>query len=125
MSPPVPVYSRAEIERRYQALDNPEKYNCLLKSITQHECTFRFVDDQQEVICLPFKRLFQRCLLPHTIKTNGKVTQVDRWTNIEITDIETNRDIVTDPKYAKDVDDFQGAEKEFRDMMWKEVEASG
>lgn len=122
MAPPIRVSSRADIERRYRAIKTPENYQCLLYLITQHECTFSSGEaNTPEIICLPFKRLFQRCLVPHVIHNDGVVRKEKRWINIEITDVETNRDIVTDPKYARDVDDFRNAERDFRRKMWREV----
>ncbi|CAN3475206.1 protein Som1p, mitochondrial [Diutina catenulata] len=97
MSPPVEVLQRSQVPSRYT--------ECTLKSITQHECTFR----AQEIICLPFKRIFERCLV------NGK------YKNIEVTTRDTNHDIVTEAKYEADVRDFMDADKEFRAMMWKQV----
>lgn len=131
MAPPVPVYSISEVRKQYKdQLDNPEKYKCQLKSITQHECTFRPTtirndNVQSEIICLPFKRIFQRCSVPIITKnTDGKKLRLEKWINIEITDEQTNHDLV-DPgsKYGKDVQDFLNAEQEFKKFM--EMESDG
>lgn len=75
MAPPVPVYSAEEIRLQYKdQLENLAKYKCHLKSLTQHECTFKAGTDATlpRIICLPFKRLFQRCLIPTIEQKNGK-----------------------------------------------------
>ncbi|RCK63120.1 hypothetical protein Cantr_09741 [Candida viswanathii] len=133
MAPPVPVYSVGEIQSQYKAqLANPEKYQCQLKSITQHECTFRpstiRANDPStppEIICLPFKRIFQRCLIPVTTKDEaGRKTRSEKWINIEITNEKTNHDLVEpESKYSKDVMDFLDAEREFKKFM--EIESEG
>lgn len=126
MAPPTPVYTKEEVQSQYNGiLNNLSKYNCHLKSITQHECTFKLSEDKKypsEFICLPFKRLFQRCLIKAEVKENGKKQAMERWINIEVTDLETNRDLLQDPKYAKDVGDFRKAEHDLRD--WMNVEES-
>lgn len=133
MAPPVPVYSLVEIQSQYkEQLKNPTKYKCQLKSITQHECTFRpstirtnDINHPPEIICLPFKRIFQRCLVPITTKNEkGKKIRGERWVNIEITNDKTNHDLVEpDNKYSKDVMDFLDAEREFKKFM--EIESEG
>lgn len=121
MAPPTPVYTRAEIESQYSHIfNNLARYECHLKSITQHECTFKLSEDNSypsEIICLPFKRLFQRCLEKTIVKENGKKKPIDKWINIEVTDPDTNRDMLEDPKYAKDVRDFRKAEHELHEWM--------
>lgn len=96
MSPPTPVFSRKEIEQKYAAqLNEPEKYQCTLKSLTQNECTFKLGENSRvvETLCVPFKRIFQRCLVPHTILKNGRKTVEKRWINIEITLASSNDDL--------------------------------
>ena len=118
MAPPIPVYNRVETQHRFkQQLEDPKKYQCTLKSITQHECTFKTSPDRSlppEIICLPFKRLFQRCLIP-----SGKGKKEEkRWVNIEITDSTTNSDLLEEKsRFNKDVQDFLSAEKDFRKLM--------
>lgn len=129
MAPPTPVYNRSQIRNKYHdQLTNPDKYQCQLKSLTQHECTFKVSFDgrrPQEIICLPFKRIFQRCLVPETNLVNGKKVHLERWINIEVTDLSTNADLVLDSsKYGKDVQDFLSAEKEFKKLMESYEEAS-
>lgn len=125
MAPPTLVYSKSDIFSSYNdVLANPEKYQCHLKSITQHECTFKVSHDRlhpPEIICLPFKRIFQRCLYPTIIKENGKKKRVEKWTNIEITDQNSNRDLMIVPKYGKDVKDFLNADKELKRLVESEM----
>lgn len=93
MSPPTPVRTREDVRRQYRdQLENPERYQCVLKSLSQLECTFKISENNsvQETICVPFKRLFQRCLDPYTITKDGKKINGKRWINIEITDSSTN-----------------------------------
>ncbi|ODV77837.1 uncharacterized protein CANTADRAFT_40094, partial [Suhomyces tanzawaensis NRRL Y-17324] len=121
MAPPVPVYNHNEIRSRFrEQLENPAKYECQLKSLTQHECTFRTFADRSrppEFICLPFKRIFQRCLVPSIVKENGKKKHVDKWVNIEVTNSDTNRDLFQDKKYKSVVAEFLSAEEDFQRMM--------
>lgn len=123
MAPPTPVYSRVEIRSMYKKyLDDPKKYQCKLKLITQHECTFKIntVDRSQppEIICLPFKRIFQHCLIQKMVKENNKKKSVDKWVNFEVTDLETNSDMTEDsPKYGDDVREFLNADKSLRKLM--------
>lgn len=121
MSPPTPVLSRAEVLRRYEKqLSDPAKYNCSLKSISQNECTFRVSPDSstvQETICIPFKRLFQRCLVPYAKKVNGKKETALRWVNIEITDAETNEPVRA--KYGEEVKRFLEAEQDL--VRWMDA----
>lgn len=129
MAPPVPVYSAEEIRLQYKdQLENLAKYKCHLKSLTQHECTFKAGTDATlpRIICLPFKRLFQRCLIPTIEQKNGKKIRCEKWVNIEVTKESTNQDLLNEgSKYYDYVQDFLAAEKEFRDLMEKEAEYSG
>lgn len=128
MAPPTPVYKRADIRSQYkEQLNNPEKYQCQLRSLVQHECTFKVSSNHNppEIICLPFKRVFQRCLVPSVQKKDGKKTKGSKWINIEITDASTNSQIKKDDqRYGKEVQDFMNAEKEFREFMEKEWHAT-
>lgn len=129
MAPPVPVYSAEEIRLQYkEQLENLDKYQCHLKSLTQHECTFKAGTDKTvpHFICLPFKRLFQRCLIPTVEQKNGKKIRTEKWINIEVTKESTNQDLLEeDSKYYSYVQEFLAVEKDFRDLMEKEAEASG
>lgn len=130
MAPPTPVYSRAAIlSKQQEILLNPDKYNCQLKSLTQHVCTFKVPQTKgrpMETLCLPFKRIFQRCLVPNVTTENGRKVQKQVWTNIEITDATTNSDMVQDNKiYGKDVTDFLNAEVELKRFMESQVEGEG
>lgn len=70
MAPALPVYSRDEIKEMYPNLfpDRVEtdedghfkldNENCRLYSLIQNQCTF----DGNQCVCVPFKRLFARCL---------------------------------------------------------------
>ncbi|ODV62908.1 Som1p ASCRUDRAFT_6530 [Ascoidea rubescens DSM 1968] len=68
MAPPTPVLSRDNaqflIKKKHISLTDisPEtlkKENCKLKSLTQYECSYDYKNDN--IICLPFKRLFKTC----------------------------------------------------------------
>lgn len=128
MAPPVPVYSAGDIRQRYkEQLENLAKYKCHLKSLTQHECTFKAGTDATlpQIICLPFKRLFQRCLIPTVEQKDGKKHRSEKWINIEVTKESTNQDLLDEKsKYYNYVQDFLAAEREFRDLMEKEAEQS-
>ncbi|ODV98375.1 hypothetical protein PACTADRAFT_185126 [Pachysolen tannophilus NRRL Y-2460] len=77
MSPPIPVYSKKEIDNTYKKFLKDDDANCTLYSLIQNQCTF----NGSEIICLPFKRLFTRCLRP-----KDKTTTEPRYQLIEITD---------------------------------------
>ncbi|CAK9436868.1 uncharacterized protein LODBEIA_P13900 [Lodderomyces beijingensis] len=123
MAPPIPVFSANEIHHRYdEQMQNPEKFQCHLKSLTQHECTFRPSTPQRstpEFICLPFKRIFRRCLVPTlTKRSNGEKVKGEKWINIEVTDAQTNADLLDrDSKYSKYVQEFLTAEKELKELI--------
>lgn len=125
MAPPVPVYSLNDIKSKYkQQLTEPEKYQCHLKSITQHECTFKPDPNrinQPEIICLPFKRIFQRCLIDTKQKIDGKKVILKKWINIEITNNQTNKDLLI--THGNIVKEFMNAEQEFKKLM--EIESDG
>lgn len=127
MAPPIPVYNRSEVRHQYRKqLELPAEYECSLRSITQHECTFRAFEDRSrrpEILCLPFKRVFQRCLVPQMVKEDGHKTMVKRWVNIEVTDASTNRSLVQGTTYKDEVRDFMNAERDFRKLM--EMDADG
>lgn len=123
MSPPTPVLTRGDIRRLYVGqLSNPQEYECSLKSLSQHECTFVVSADSsvvQKTICIPFKRVFQRCLVPYVKTIEGKKHSGKRWINIEVTDVETN-----DPKavYGSEVEEFLKAEQELTKWMEKTMD---
>ena len=120
MAPPTPVYDKFEISSKYQKqLSEPDKYQCQKKSITQHECTFKIVypNHVPQVICLPFKRQFQRCLFPLVVYKNGKKTTIDKWVNIDITDENTNAELFTNPQYETTIKEFLQADKDLRKML--------
>lgn len=111
MSPPVPVFTRADVQHQFaEQLSNPEKYQCHLKLLTQNECTYKILNEGLEYICVPFKRVFQRCLIPEVRTVNGKKQHLERWVNIEITDAKTNDS--RGKKYGPDIEKFLAAEKE-------------
>lgn len=118
MAPPTLVHSRAEIQRQYHdQLTNPEKYQCSLKSLIQNECTFRVLENRvQETICIPFKRIFQRCLLPYTETVEGKKKSGLRWINIETTDWDTNETLRRE-SYGAEVQKFLAAETDLRKWL--------
>lgn len=119
MAPPTPVYNRFEVTSKYSAmLSDPEKYHCQQKSLTQNECTFKltYPNNVPKVICLPFKREFQRCLFPSSSKHNqGNET----WINIEVTDENTNKNLFTDSKYKDLVQEFLQADKDLKQLLFE------
>lgn len=121
MSPPTPVLTGLQAHRLYaKQLDNPNDYNCTLKSLTQNECTFRVSPDSavvQETICIPFKRIFQRCLVPYVTTVKGKKEKGERWVNIEITDSSTNKNVRD--KHGDEVKRFLRAEQDL--VKWMET----
>lgn len=121
MSPPTPVLNAAQAHRLYaDQLDHPNEYSCSLKSLTQNECTFIVSPESsvvQETICIPFKRIFQRCLVPYVKTVRGKKEKGERWVNIEITDAATNENIRE--KYGAEVKRFLRAEQDL--VKWMET----
>lgn len=121
MAPPTPVYSGKEIRHQYATyLEDPLDHKCLLRSLTQYECTFKVSPNNltpAKIICLPFKRLFQRCLMPVVETVDGKKVRYNKWTNIEVTDETTNRDLLEQSRYGKDIEEFMEAEKELQRYM--------
>lgn len=123
MAPPTPVYDKFDVLLKYgHVLSDPEKYQCTHKSLSQNECTFKISYPNQipKVICLPFKREFQRCLLPTTVMKDGKKMQSEKWVNIEITDEYTNKRLLYDPNYEFTVKEFLQADKDLRKMLEEE-----
>ncbi|KAL6015666.1 hypothetical protein ACI3LY_004894 [Candidozyma auris] len=119
MAPPTVVLSRTEVQQRYkEQLQNPEKYQCHLKSLTQNECTFKMSDAGMEYICVPFKRMFQRCLIPETKTVGGKKQRGERWVNIEITNATTNER--RRESHQSEIERFLAAEKE--SYKWYETQ---
>lgn len=103
-------------------LNNPEKYECSLKSLSQNECTFLVSPDSsviQQTICIPFKRIFQRCLVPYVRTVDGKKQSEKKWINIEITDLTTNDQRA---KYGAEVEKFLNAEQELTKWMQNHLE---
>lgn len=127
MAPAVPLLSRKEALLKYsKQLADPEKYHCQLKSIIQHECVFNAnskIDSEvpAEIICLPFKRIFQRCLIEELTRVDGKKQKLQKWVNIEITDKNTNRDLIEDERYSQIVNDFVAVSKNFDKWFYHEV----
>lgn len=123
MSPPTPVLAGTEVRRIYsEQLNNPEKFECSLKSLSQNECTFVVSPDSsviQQTICIPFKRLFQRCLVPYVRTVDGKKHTGRKWINIEVTDLATNDQRA---KYGSEVERFLTAEQELTRWMQNQVE---
>lgn len=119
MSPLTPVHSANYIRSKYSdQLSNPEKYSCQLKSLTQFECTSKV---SNEILCLPFRRIFQRCLIPTLEKQDGKNVTRDKWINIEITDAKSNHDLIKDNEHYGDaVREFLTAEYDLKNSLDKE-----
>ncbi|CCE73274.1 Piso0_000305 [Millerozyma farinosa CBS 7064] len=127
MAPPTPVYRRSDIFRKYgEQLNDPQKYDCELKSIVQHECTFKLSqesDKSPDIICLPFKRVFQKCLKEPKKALQGKETQDNDWITIEVTDSNTNRNFFKNTQNSTIINEFLNTDKELQRFM--ESEADG
>lgn len=126
MAPPTPVRSRAEIQSIYkEQLNNPEKYKCTLKSLLQLECTFKIspTNSVLETICIPFKRIFQRCLQPYTHVVNGKKVRSERWVNIEVTTLHTND--ANQNKHSVEIQRFLQAEVDLAKWLENQAEREG
>jgi hypothetical protein len=57
MAPPVEIVKRTKVEEKLEAAEKRWKGKCLLKELTQFECHVR----EDEVVCVPFSRLFKQC----------------------------------------------------------------
>lgn len=127
MAPPTPVYRRSDIFRKYgEQLNDPQKYDCELKSLVQHECTFKLSQDlnkSPDIICLPFKRVFQKCLKEPKRALQGKEIQDNDWITIEVTDLNTNRNFLKNTQNSTIINEFLNADKELQRFM--ESEADG
>ncbi|CUM66375.1 uncharacterized protein PRCAT00004039001 [Priceomyces carsonii] len=122
MAPPAPVFNLSDIQLQYDSqLRDPSNYKCHLMSLTQHECTFKVHPENREIppeiICLPFKRLFQRCLVQLIVQEEGKKAKTEKWINIEITDADTNRIMSDGRKYGREVRDFLSADEELKKLL--------
>lgn len=139
MAPALPVYTREEIENMYPKLNGGDRSDssggamkrgeipsgCELYELLQNQCTY----DGNKVYCLPFKRMFLRCLENKEKEVIGyKLTPLHRSTtsrfdidgrkgtkvhrNIEITCEEDNR-------YAYDdgVKEFLRADRILREKI--------
>lgn len=123
MAPPTLVRSRQDVQRLYkEQLDDPDKYHCSIRSIIQLECTFKISEANrvQETICIPFKRIFQRCLDSYVTKRNGDKRKTQRWVNIEVTDPASN-DLVR-ATHSSEIQRFLQAEVDL--AKWMETEAA-
>ncbi|GAV54701.1 hypothetical protein ZYGR_0AS00230 [Zygosaccharomyces rouxii] len=73
MAPPTPILTPEQVSREKERIQVLKKKNkCELKSLTQHLC---HAERPGEYICVPFKRVFEKCL--------GRA--------LEVTDADTNR----------------------------------
>lgn len=122
MAPALPVYTREEIERMYPNLkmvqkdieDIPE--NCEIYKLIQNECTY----DGNKVTCLPFKRIFLRCLekkggtvIGYKLQPKHEEDQnTEIYRNIEITKQQDNNH-----KISKDIEEFLKADCILKDKM--------
>lgn len=123
MSPPTPVRTWSEVQSIYkEQLNNPEKYQCTLKSLSQLECTFRIspTNSVLETICIPFKRIFQRCLQPYVKVLDGKKVKGERWINIEVTNVQTNDPIKV--KHGDEIQRFLQAEVDLAKWLESQTE---
>ncbi|QLL35092.1 hypothetical protein HG536_0H04680 [Torulaspora globosa] len=59
MAPPTPVLTREQLERQ---ISFPSADGCQLKSLTQFQCQI-FPPGSGEYLCIPFKRLFEECVV--------------------------------------------------------------
>ncbi|GEQ69947.1 hypothetical protein JCM33374_g3623 [Metschnikowia sp. JCM 33374] len=126
MSPPTPVRTWSEIQSIYkEQLNNPQKYQCTLKSLSQSECTFKISPNNSvsETICIPFKRIFQRCLQPYIRVVDGKKIKGERWINIEVTNSQTNDPVKT--KYTDEIQRFLQTEKDLAKWLATQTEGEG
>ncbi|KAF5210038.1 hypothetical protein E0198_002897 [Clavispora lusitaniae] len=123
MSPPTPVLSRAEVFARilknsYDPLNTTARSADFPKrAVIRFQVFSPDSSTVQETICIPFKRLFQRCLVPYAKKVNGKKETASRWVNIEITDAETNEPVRA--KYGEEVKRFLEAEQDL--VRWMDA----
>ncbi|GMM32642.1 hypothetical protein DAMA08_053870 [Martiniozyma asiatica (nom. inval.)] len=131
MAPPIPVYDKDEIRQMLpriyptsRDLQELKSKGCELFEIVQHQCTF----DGNKILCLPFKRVFARCLdefftsnqevigykLKPTHLTGRLVENEKIWRNIEITDALDNDylgDLKTESPASVDLREFLNADK--------------
>ena len=125
MAPPTPVYSKTEIAKRYgKQLENLEEHKCTLMLLTQYECTFKIDSERRqapEILCMPFKRLFQRCQITVMEKIDGHKTQTSKWINIEVTDEDTNAELFKNDKYRDQVGEFRSAEQDLKRIMEQDM----
>lgn len=136
MAPALPVYTREEIERKF-----PEKFksgnnedipdNCSLYELIQHQCTY----DGNKVYCLPFKRVFLRCLenkgkevIGYKLTpSHGNIKNIHNklkikdkfYRDIEITNKKNNLYLYNkeDDKIDKDIEQFLNADTILKDKM--------
>lgn len=55
--------------------------------------------------------------MPAVETVDGKKVRYNKWTNIEVTDETTNRDLLEQSRYGKDIEEFMEAEKELQRYM--------
>ena len=55
--------------------------------------------------------------MPVVETVDGKKVRYNKWTNIEVTDETTNRDLLEQSRYGKDIEEFMEAEKELQRYM--------
>lgn len=75
MAPPTPVYSKDEVLRVFELDKLVDEKQCELKSLTQFECGFSGGLSE----CVPFKRVFQDCVLRNGQRQRIEIT--GSWTN--------------------------------------------
>lgn len=137
MAPSIPVYSKREIQGMFPNALGPsdvgdmKESGCELKELVQNQCTF----DGNTIFCLPFKRVFLRCLdeslsdgevigykLTPSHATIGSANSANsansggsRWRNFEITQHTSNEYNLQ----TKNVQDFIHADEVLRRQMEK------
>lgn len=138
MAPALPIYSREEIEKMYPKSEgfNRVPDNCHLYNLFQNECTY----DGNKVICLPFKRVFMRCLEYKSNEYSGykiqgknsrrsgentdlddKLEEIERvYRNVEITSRKDNKVESEDPQIREFLEADLVLKKNMREYYRKE-----
>lgn len=57
MAPPVEIIKRDKVEEKLRTVERRAPDDCLLKELKQYECEVR----DNEIVCVPFIRLFKQC----------------------------------------------------------------
>lgn len=77
MAPPTPILTPEQVSREEERARILEKKNkCELKSLTQHLC---HAEAPGEYVCVPFKRIFQRCYEHNLEVTNSDTNCMEKY----------------------------------------------